>query len=311
MISQHPSWNARVVYGDTDSIFVQIKNGTKERAFQIGREIAEAVTKANSPPIKLNFEKVYLPCVLITKKRYIGYKFENEHDKTPIFDAKGIETVRRDGCPAVAKILKRSLEILFEKRDLSELKAYIQRQFVKILEHRVSPKDFIIAKEVKLGSYSDRTLPPPGAYLSLKRMEIDPRAEPSMRERVPYLIVYGAPGDRLIDQVRLVDDFLEQPNLFLNGQYYILHLIIPALQRIFELLSVDILAWYNEVKKTTKLVHYSDSQKALTKTATIDQYYKSCICGGKVLSDNLCHECLMDPLRRSGNFLMQMKHAEQ
>ena len=48
--------------------------------------------------------QVYLPCVLQTKKRYVGYAYESVDQKEPIFDAKGIETVRRDGCPAVVKV---------------------------------------------------------------------------------------------------------------------------------------------------------------------------------------------------------------
>ena len=48
--------------------------------------------------------KVYHPCVLITKKRYVGYSYESLDQKEPIFDAKGIETVRRDNCPAVEKV---------------------------------------------------------------------------------------------------------------------------------------------------------------------------------------------------------------
>lgn len=50
------------------------------------------------------FGQVYLPCVLQTKKRYVGYMYESLDQKNPVFDAKGIETVRRDGCPAVAKV---------------------------------------------------------------------------------------------------------------------------------------------------------------------------------------------------------------
>lgn len=48
--------------------------------------------------------QVYLPCVLQTKKRYVGYMYESLDQKEPVFDAKGIETVRRDGCPAVSKV---------------------------------------------------------------------------------------------------------------------------------------------------------------------------------------------------------------
>lgn len=39
----------------------------------------------------------------------------------PGFDAKGIETVRRDTCPAVAKTMERSLRLLFATRDLSQV----------------------------------------------------------------------------------------------------------------------------------------------------------------------------------------------
>lgn len=49
-------------------------------------------------------EQVYLPCVLMAKKRYVGFKYENQGDIEPEFDAKGIETVRRDGIPALQKI---------------------------------------------------------------------------------------------------------------------------------------------------------------------------------------------------------------
>lgn len=57
-------WNARVIYGDTDSIFVLLKGQSKEDAFKIGNEIADIVTKDNPIPVKLKFEKVYLPCIL-------------------------------------------------------------------------------------------------------------------------------------------------------------------------------------------------------------------------------------------------------
>lgn len=54
--------------------------------------------------------QVYLPCVLMAKKRYVGFKFENPDDKEPVFDAKGIETVRRDGIPAQQKMTETCLK---------------------------------------------------------------------------------------------------------------------------------------------------------------------------------------------------------
>ncbi|XP_078493222.1 uncharacterized protein LOC100183131 [Ciona intestinalis] len=120
--SNHTRWGGRVVYGDTDSMFVALRPGTsKQRAFEIGREIVKEITNANPRPIKLKLEKIYQPCILQTKKRYVGYAYESEDQIEPIFDAKGIETVRRDGCPAVSKILEKSLHTLFKTRDVSKV----------------------------------------------------------------------------------------------------------------------------------------------------------------------------------------------
>ena len=40
-------WNARVVYGDTDSLFVQLPGRSLEAALVIGQEIADRVTADN------------------------------------------------------------------------------------------------------------------------------------------------------------------------------------------------------------------------------------------------------------------------
>lgn len=82
--------------------------------------------------------QVYMGSILQTKKRYVGHMYETVRDTAPLLDTKGIELVRRDSCPAVAKILHRSLTTLFESRSLSAVREYVQRQFLRILANRVS-----------------------------------------------------------------------------------------------------------------------------------------------------------------------------
>ena len=115
------------MYGDTDSLFIYLPGKTKDQAFRIGQDMADTITRMNPAPVKLKFEKVcpllsivricvytpgkvYLPCVLMAKKRYVGFKFENPDDEDPGFDAKGIETVRRDGIPAQQKMTETCLK---------------------------------------------------------------------------------------------------------------------------------------------------------------------------------------------------------
>jgi DNA polymerase zeta len=139
-------WGAEVVYGDTDSLFIYLKGRSREEAFDIGEEIASTVTNQNPRPVKLKFEKVYHPCVLLAKKRYVGFKYEHRDQVEPEFDAKGTETVRRDGTPAEQKIEEKALKVLFRTADLSQVKGYFQDQCSKIMQGKVSIQDFCLPK---------------------------------------------------------------------------------------------------------------------------------------------------------------------
>ena len=72
LVSKNEKWFAKVIYGDTDSIFVIVPNRTKEEAFRIGAEIVDAVTNDNPKPVKLKLEKVYYPCILQVKVLHIS-----------------------------------------------------------------------------------------------------------------------------------------------------------------------------------------------------------------------------------------------
>lgn len=247
LVESHPDWKAKVVYGDTDSLFVLLPGRSKEQAFVVGAEIAAVVTAANPSPVTLKLEKVYHPCTLLSKKRYVGMAWMSPCATRPVFDAKGIETVRRDTCPAVAKMMERSLRILFSTKDVSLVKSYLERQWTKILSGRVSIQDFVFAKEVRLGTYAanNKGTLPPAALIAGKAIAADPRAEPRFGERIPYVVVHGEPGARLIDIVVPPKAVVDSAGrLRLHGVYYITKQIIPSLERVFSLIGADLRAWY-------------------------------------------------------------------
>ncbi|KAG6167882.1 hypothetical protein E4U11_006412 [Claviceps purpurea] len=298
-------WGAEVVYGDTDSLFVYLKGRTKDQAFDIGNEIAKAITDMNPRPMKLKFEKVYHPCVLLAKKRYVGYKFESKDQMKPEFDAKGIETVRRDGTPAEQKIEEKALKMLFDTADLSQIKAYFQKQCGKIMRGAVSVQDFCFAREVRLGTYSDKGAPPAGALISAKKMLQDARAEPQYGERVPYVIITGAPGARLIDRSVAPEDLLSNPHWQLDAEYYISKNLIPPLERIFNLVGANVRQWYDEMPKVQR-VHPTAAGAAAahdgpaSKKSTLESYMRSThclVCNAKFDSHErhvLCSNCRAD-----------------
>ncbi|XXH02887.1 hypothetical protein Hte_009275 [Hypoxylon texense] len=282
LIHSVEKWKAEVVYGDTDSLFIYLPGRTKDQAFDIGNEIAKAVTDMNPRPIKLKFEKVYHPCVLLAKKRYVGYKYESKDQAKPDFDAKGIETVRRDGTPAEQMIEEKALKILFETADLSQVKSYFQRQCEKIMRGAVSIQDFSFAREVKLGTYSERGPPPPGALISTKKMLEDARAEPQYGERVPYVVISGAPGARLIDRCVAPEELLSNSHLQLDSEYYISKNLIPPLERIFNLVGANVRQWYDEMPKVQRIRRVDptsyDGKNPFVKKMTLESYMKAAAC---------------------------------
>lgn len=277
MIEQS-GFGAKVVYGDTDSLFVYLPGKSLPDAFEIGEILAKTISEKFPDPIKLKFEKVYHPCVLLSKKRYVGYSYE--YLGQPVkFDAKGIETIRRDGIPAQQKILEKSLRILFDSSNLSEVKKYVQDQFRKILDNKILISDFCFAKEVRYGTYKNEKYLPPGAIVARKKIEQDAMNEPQYRERVPYVVIRDPTKHRLKDRCISPEEFIENTNFKLDYEYYITKVLIPPLERIFNLMGCDIQQWYSEIPK----ILYEDEVRVFMKSNCLN-------CGDASLTP-ICSKC--------------------
>ena len=118
------SHDAQVIYGDTDSVMVKFGPKELEKAMDLGRDAATYVSANFFKPIKLEFEKVYFPYLLINKKRYAGLYWTNP-EKYDKMDSKGIETVRRDNCRLVQNVIETSLQKILVDRDVQGAQEYL------------------------------------------------------------------------------------------------------------------------------------------------------------------------------------------
>ena len=294
LVESNPEWGAKVVYGDTDSLFVYLPGKTREDAFRIGYEISMEVTKRNPKPIFLKLEKVYHGCILVSKKRYAGFAYESEQQKEPRFDAKGIETVRRDGYPAQQIIVETALRILFNTLDLSQVKSYIQSQFAKIYSGHVSIQDFCFAKEVKLGTYKSEKSAPPGAIVAMRQKEKDHRAEPQFKERVPYVVVRSKSGELLRNRSLSPSEFLQDETLELDAEYYIDKTLVPPLSRLFNIMGINVAEWASDLTR----VRRPRIQLGSMKGGVIGDSLLCCCCMKEQLTipdDMLCEKCSAKP----------------
>ena len=228
------------VYGDTDSLFLRLENiKNRNVAHDLGTYIAEIVSLGHPPPVKLKYEKCYHPCILQTKKRYVGNSYERKNETKPSIDAKGIETIRVDQCPLTQKMMEKSLRILFEPpHDINRVRQFVQKQWRKIEQGRVPIQEFVFCKAVKLGPGEYRSGGPPSVIVARRIAKTNPGATPLFRERVPYIIVQphadSSYGTRQAELAVAPHDYVTNPSYRINEPYYIRH-TMQALKRIFSI----------------------------------------------------------------------------
>ncbi|CAG0882897.1 unnamed protein product [Cyprideis torosa] len=223
--------DAKVIYGDTDSVMVRFGVETVAEAMKLGQEGAEYVSKHFIDPIKLEFEKVYFPYLLINKKRYAGLYFTRPevHDK---MDCKGIETVRRDNCPLVANLINNCLQLLLIDRDPKGAIEHAKQTISDLLCNRVDISQLVITKEL---TKSDKEYAAKQAHVELahRMRKRDPGSAPTLGDRVPYVIIAANKGTpaylKSEDPIYVLEN-----NVPLDFPYYLENQLSKPLLRIFE-----------------------------------------------------------------------------
>lgn len=277
LVERTPEWGAELVYGDTDSLFVHVPGRSKNDAFRIGREIAERVSALHPAPVLLRLEKVYQPSLLVSKKRYAGYRFDSPQQARAVLDVKGLEMIRRDGHAVQRRLQEACIRLLFETRDLSAVKRYCQRQWTKLYAGQISPHLLIISRQVRLVYASQASLPP-GAVVAMRQHRLFGLA-PHDGERVPYLIVHGAPASKLQDLAIAPSELSTYP---LHMEYYVQRTILPVLDRILGLVGVNVYAWHDAMPRTSN-------------TRASWSLAPSCHVCGYNGPDDICVDCLRNP----------------
>jgi DNA polymerase delta subunit 1 len=82
----------------------------------------------------LEFEKIYHPYVLYSKKRYAAVKFEELGEKGKI-DVKGLALVRRDFSPITREILKESLDTILHAKNTPTAIKETREKIRKVLDN--------------------------------------------------------------------------------------------------------------------------------------------------------------------------------
>uniref|UniRef100_A0AAZ3PFM3 DNA polymerase n=1 Tax=Oncorhynchus tshawytscha TaxID=74940 RepID=A0AAZ3PFM3_ONCTS len=224
--------DAKVIYGDTDSVMVKLGVDTVSRAMEVGREAAEWVSSHFTPPIKLEFEKVYYPYLLINKKRYAGLYFSSSADTHDKMDCKGIETVRRDNCTLVANLINTCLQTILIDRDPQGAVAHAKEVISDLLCNRIDISQLVITKELTRTA-QEYAAKQAHVELAERMKKRDAGSAPQLGDRVPYVIIKAAKG--VAAYMKSEDPiYVLENNIPIDTQYYLEQQLSKPLLRIFE-----------------------------------------------------------------------------
>ena len=150
-----PELGARVIYGDTDSIFLTFEaaGSDVQKAGAMGEHVAAGLTKHFQVTLgwngmELEHEKCFLPLHLQGKKRYFGKKYEPDPHAEVLMklkgtDAKGVETQRRDTVPFVKQTLELLMRTLLDTCNANAAKDVLESQIQKLAEKKVNIDDLV------------------------------------------------------------------------------------------------------------------------------------------------------------------------
>lgn len=285
--------NADVIYGDTDSVMIKFNVADLKETMRLGEEAAEHVSATFIKPIKLEFEKVYYPYLLISKKRYAGLLW-TKPEKHDYMDTKGIETVRRDNCLLVRQVIETCLRKILIDRDVPGAVEYVKRTISDLLMNRMDLSLLVVTKGLtqEADKYDNKA-----AHVELaKRMkERDPATAPVVGDRIAYVIVKAAKNAKGFEKSEDPIYALEN-NLPIDYQHYLDHYLDKPLCRIFDPIMKDAKSKLLKGDHTLSIAQPTPSSKA----GGIMQFAKvrlSCVgCRASITDEkqsrSLCTHCL-------------------
>ena len=235
-----------VKYGDTDSVFMGFPLYEKNeiisdrekisRAIAIGQDV-EAKIKAELPGVHcLAYEKVLFPFILISKKRYLALKYEDNPDTCKQIST-GLVLKRRDNAAILKHCYLGVIDCIVKEKNVPKAIAFIQDEIKKMIDGKFDLGMFVISKT--LSSYYKDPESIPHKVLSERMFDRDPGTAPASNERVPYVFIKIKEesgidylnGDR-IEHI----DYVRKHKLIIDYEKYIVNQIMKPVSQIFELI---------------------------------------------------------------------------
>lgn len=243
--SGNPRSAAEIIYGDTDSLFIAFHpkdpatgkplegRAALEATVELTEEAGKFVTGALKAPHDFEFDKVYWPFIIFSKKRYVGYKYM-DIEKPYEFTTMGVALKRRDYAPIVKKIYGGAIHTILSEKDVGKAVEYVKDMSKQLMEGRFGLQPLTISKSLR-AEYANPAAIPHKALAD--RIAIrTPGNAPASGDRIPFVYILPSVGQKASDlQADRIEtpSYIREKGLKPDYQYYIDHQISNPVCQLF------------------------------------------------------------------------------
>ncbi|MEM4714139.1 MAG: DNA-directed DNA polymerase [Candidatus Nanoarchaeia archaeon] len=226
VIGEAKKFGFEILYGDTDSLFVERKD---KDPFLFLKLINNILPK----PMELELKGIYKTGLFFGKKEGEGgakkrYALLAEDGSIVL---KGVEAIRSDWSSLAKEAQKEVLRILLLKQDLKEAIAYVRNLINSIKNKKVNLRDLVISVKLTKNITSYKAKGPHVVAAQIAKAKGYPLKPGSV---LNYIVTKG--GEKISTKVKLfeeatLDDY--------DADYYVNHQLIRAVYKIFEIFGVQ------------------------------------------------------------------------
>jgi len=268
-----PRCKATVVYGDTDSLFIEFDvsplkgREARQAVIDLTGEAGKLVSQVLRPPHDFEFDKVYDPMLMLSKKRYAGLMYEENADDY-VFKYMGIALKRRDNAPIVKTIFGTAMRTLLLEKDVPKAALGVQQACLDLVHGKVKLGQLTITKSLR-AEYADATRIA-HKVLADRMMARDPGSAPASGDRIPYVYIQAPVGAAA---AKLQGERIESPawikahGLTPDYEFYLHHQLQNPICQMFGLLLNQIpgsetIPWASAPLEEDKRLAWQEAQAA-------------------------------------------------
>lgn len=234
--------NAEVIYGDTDSLFIKFctPNVSGKDAIPAVRELgirnSKEIKKLLKAPHDLEWEKIFYPFILLSKKRYVANKYEWDDHKCKQ-NSMGIVLKRRDNANIVKKIYGGIIDIILNEQNVQKSIDFLTNSLNDLTAGKYPMEDLVITKSLR----SDYKDPEKIAHKMLadRIKERDPGNAPNVNDRIPFVYIKTVrkpKGEKTLQGERIeTPEFIKTKGLQPDYEFYITNQVMNPILQVYTL----------------------------------------------------------------------------